>query len=80
MLVNDKINHNLKAPKEIFCPLCKKSLPVRKSKDGRYFTDINHIQECVSLLEEERSNQRCESCHEYGCNYPDCGMPLEPEE
>jgi hypothetical protein len=56
MLVNDKINHNLKAPKEIFCPLCKKSLPVRKSKDGRYFTDINHIQECVSLLEEERSN------------------------
>ena len=56
MLVNDKINHNLKETKEIFCPLCKKSLPVRKSEDGRFFTDIKHIQECVSLLGDERSN------------------------
>ena len=64
--------------RSVSCPLCKKQLPIRKTKDGRLFTDINHIQVCVSLLEEERSNERCARCFSYGCNDPDCDNSLEP--
>lgn len=62
----------------IKCPVCEKPLPIRKSKDGRLFTDINHIQNCVSLLEEERSNERCGNCLQYGHESAECSMTLEP--